>query len=48
MVHISLVVNPMLFWLCGYARETLLDLSKTWIEYNNRFSTPPFVLKNNN
>ena len=28
--------------------ETLLDLSKTWVDNNNRFSTPPFVPKDNN
>ena len=44
MVHINLVGNSVLFW--GYARETSLDLSKTWVDDNNRFSTPPFVLKN--
>ena len=25
--------------------DTLLDLSKTWVEDNNRFSPPPFVPK---
>ena len=32
------VVNCALFWFWGYARETLLDRSKTWVD-NVRFST---------
>ena len=46
MVRMNLVVNSVLFSLWGYARETSLDLSKIRVDDNNRFSTPPFVLKN--
>ena len=35
------VVNCALFWFWGYARETSLDQSKTWVD-NIRFST--FIL----
>ena len=33
------VVNCALFWFWGYARETSLDRSKTWVDNNIRFST---------
>ena len=33
------VVNCVLFWLLGYARETLVERSKTWVDYNIKFST---------
>ena len=47
MVRISLVVNSVLFWIWGYARETWLDLiSKTWVG-NIRFSTSLMCTKNN-
>ena len=32
------VVNCALFWFWGYARETSLDRSKTWVDNNIRFS----------
>ena len=45
MVCIILVVNSMLFQFGGYARETLLDFSKTWIDNNIRFLTSIFCTK---
>ena len=47
MVRINLVVNSLPLWLWGYARATSLDLSKTLVQDNNRFSTTLFVLQNN-
>ena len=44
MVHINFVVNFVLFWRV-YARETPLDLNKTWVD-NVRFSTSVVCTKN--
>ena len=45
MVLINLVANFVLFWRV-YARESPLDLSKTWVENNIRFSTSIVCTKN--